>query len=304
MLLSYNADLLPRVRMLGRIHYTEPWTHFARTLNEYVLYVIRDGNMYLQEDGVRYHLKTGDFFLLEPGLCHEGYAPACCKYYYVHFSHPAMSRAVDSDAAMAELAEKRRQSLVSYNLDDADPTDAITYLPKQFRLAKSDGASQLRTALDVYNSREEHYKRRAAALLHSFFLETAHEHLLWQNCTEGNKLKKSEVTAERLIRFLNDNYAKRLTSREIEDVFEVNFDYINRVFSGMTGSPIFTYLNALRIYNAKQLIATTNLPFSEVAYLVGIEDRYYFSKLFRRLAGMSPSQFYKEARNRTDAGKE
>lgn len=37
MLLSYNADLLPRVRMLGRINYTEPWIHFSRTIDEYVL---------------------------------------------------------------------------------------------------------------------------------------------------------------------------------------------------------------------------------------------------------------------------
>lgn len=66
MLLSYNADLLPHVRMLGRINYTEPWIHFSRTINEYVLYVIRDGNMYLREDGALYHLKAGDFFLLEP----------------------------------------------------------------------------------------------------------------------------------------------------------------------------------------------------------------------------------------------
>lgn len=214
-----------------------------------------------------------------------------------------MTRAEDPSGAMVELAEKRRKSLVSYNLDDADPTDAITYLPKHFHTAKNDGASQLRMALDCYNGREEHYKRRAATLLHSFFLEIAHEHLLRQNCADGKKLKKSEVTAEQLLRFLNDNYAKRLSGREIEEIFEVNFDYMNRVFSKMTGSPIFAYLNALRIYNAKQLIATTDLPFSEIAYLVGIEDRYYFSKLFRRLAGMSPSQYYKEARNRTDAGK-
>ena len=224
MLLSYNADLLPSVRMLGRINYTEPWVHFARTLNEYVLYVIRDGNMYLQEDGIRYHLKTGDFFLLEPELHHEGYDSASCNYYYAHFTHPAMAKVENPNAAMAELAEKRKQSLVSYNLDDVDPTDAITYLPKHFHLAKNDGTSQLRTALEYYNSREEHYKRRASTLLHSFFLEIAHEHLLRQSCADGKKLKKSEVTAERLIRFLNDNYARHLTSREIEEAFEVNFD--------------------------------------------------------------------------------
>ena len=178
MLLSYNADLLPRVRMLGRINYTEPWIHFSRTIDEYVLYVIRDGNMYLQEDGIFYHLKAGDFFLLEPGLCHEGYQRAACNYYYAHFTHPEMARVEDEDAAMSLLAEKRRLSLVSYNLDEADPTDPITYLPKQFHLPGSEFNTILRTALDCYNAREEHYKRRTAALLHSFFLEVAHEHLL------------------------------------------------------------------------------------------------------------------------------
>lgn len=298
MLLSYNADLLPKVRMLGQIRYSEPWIHFSRCINEQVLYVIREGNMYLQEDGVRYHLTAGDFFLLEPGLPHEGYQKVPCDYYYAHFTHPDMHRVTDEKAAMALLAEKRRQSLISYNLDENDPTDPITYLPKHFHLSGGEFKSQLHAAVECYDSREEHYKRRASTQIHSFLLQVAHDHLLAQNSAQGRKMRKSDAVAERLLRFLNQNYSKCLTSRDIEEMFEVNFDYINRVFSHMTGSPIFTYINILRIYNAKQLIATTDLPFSEIAYLVGIEDRYYFSKLFRKMTGVSPTEYYKEVRSR------
>ena len=75
----------------------------------------------------------------------------------------------------------------------------------------------------------------------------------------------------------------------------MNFDHLNRVFSNVTGSTIFYYINMLRISNAKQMITTTNLTFAEVAYLVGIEDRYYFTRLFKRYAGMTPTDFYRAA---------
>jgi YesN/AraC family two-component response regulator len=74
----------------------------------------------------------------------------------------------------------------------------------------------------------------------------------------------------------------------------MNFDYLNRVFQ-RDGKHIFYYINMLRISNAKQLITTTNLTFAEVAYLVGVEDRYYFTRLFKRYVGMTPTDYYRAA---------
>ena len=242
------------------------------TIDEYVLYVIRDGNMYLQEDGIFYHLKAGDFFLLEPGLCHEGYQRAACNYYYAHFTHPEMARMKDEDAAMALLAEKRRLSLVSYNLDEADPTDPITYLPKQFHLPGSEFNTILRTALDCYNAREEHYKRRTAALLHSFFLEVAHEHLLARGAAQGKKLKKSEVVAERLLHYLNENY-------------------IGRLFRRQMGVRFTAYLNQVRIAHARTLLLDTSLSVTEIAMKTGFNQVPYFNRCFKANTGMTPTAF-------------
>ncbi len=297
MLLSYDGNVLPRVRMMGHVRYSEPWMHFSRQIDEFVLYVIREGNMYIKEDGVKYRLAAGDFFLLEPGLLHEGFEKATCDYYYAHFSHSALKRAKDPAAAMEELAEKRRKTMISYNLDFEDPTDSITYIPKQFNVSSLDFRKVLSAATEEYDAREEHYRNRVSATLHSFLLNVAHEHLLTER-SEKKKITKAEYAAERLIRYMNQNYSKPFSGSEIEEMFEVNFDYINRIVAKMTGYTVFAYLNGLRINNAKQLIATTDLPFNEIAYYVGIEDRYYFSKLFKKLTGMTATEYYRRARER------
>ena len=103
------------------------------------------------------------------------------------------------------------------------------------------------------------------------------------------------MAVDSLIRYLNAHYTENITSDQISERFEMNFDYLNRVFSSVTGSTIFYYINMLRISNAKQLITTTNLTFAEVAYLVGIEDRYYFTRLFKRYVGMTPTEYYRAA---------
>lgn len=297
MLLAYNADLLPKVRMLGQIHYSTPWSHFNRCSHEYIMYVIKSGDMYIREGIAQFHLTHGDFLVLEPGLYHEGYKPATCEYYYAHFMHPDIFHVDDDAEALAMLEEKRRKSLISYNLDEADPTDSITYLPKHFHLAGDEFKAVLHTAVECYVAREEHYKRRASAYIHSFLLNVAHEHLLSHNQSERKNINRSEIVVEDLLHYLQHNYAKRITSEDIVRKYDINFDYLNKVFSSLTGSPIFTYINLLRIYNAKQLIATTDLKFSEVGYLVGIEDRYYFSKLFKKITGITPTDYYRKARN-------
>ncbi|NTV77562.1 MAG: hypothetical protein HGA25_00070 [Clostridiales bacterium] len=135
-LFSYNTEILPKVRIIGHIRYQTPWTHFARCIDEYVLYVIREGNMYLKENNIKYHLKAGDFFLLEPDLFHEGYCPATCDYYYVHFKSKELNISKQSEnESLKELIEKRRTSIMSYNLDEADVIDPNTYIPKLFRLS-------------------------------------------------------------------------------------------------------------------------------------------------------------------------
>ncbi len=218
---------------------------------------------------VRYHLKKNDFLILEPGRRHEGYEAAACDYYYIHLKTKGISRVEKEreNGFIEEMLEKRKKSLLSYNLDEGDVIDSIACLPKFFHIPDSmDYRALFREAIDTYNRREEHYKRIASADVHRFLLTICHEYLLYQGKIDNSvHVRKSEYQAEQIMSWINSHYSSRISSKTLEEMFEVNFDYINRVFSEMTGQTIFSYLNMLRINQAKELIRTTNLSFTEIA---------------------------------------
>jgi len=57
------------------------------------------------------------------------------------------------------------------------------------------------------------------------------------------------------------------------------------------GMSIFDFLNQKRIENAESLLITTDMPLSEIAYRCGFEDYNYFSRIFKRYAGISAMRY-------------
>lgn len=67
--------------------------------------------------------------------------------------------------------------------------------------------------------------------------------------------------------------------------------YFSAVFSQEFGESYKDYITRLRIERAKELLLTTNLKCSEIAYQSGYNDPHYFSHVFRKNIGLPPQQF-------------
>ncbi|MED1783275.1 helix-turn-helix domain-containing protein [Brevibacillus fortis] len=63
------------------------------------------------------------------------------------------------------------------------------------------------------------------------------------------------------------------------------------LFKSLTGQTPARYLNALRIEQAKKLLASSSTRVNDIAARVGFHDEYYFSRRFKQTTGMSPTQF-------------
>ena len=108
--------------------------------------------------------------------------------------------------------------------------------------------------------------------------------------SEAASYKKEVKDAMLFIRF---HFCKRLTLDEIAGAVGLNASYLCRVFKKETGENPFAYVNRLRMERAAALISGGEVYVKQVAASVGIDDPFYFTRMFKKHFGVAPSEYLK-----------
>ena len=96
---------------------------------------------------------------------------------------------------------------------------------------------------------------------------------------------------EKTIRYIGRNLHKKLTLDELAAQANLSKFHFARLFAQETGCSPMRYLQNTRIEQAKSLLLSTNGLLSEVAELLGFDDVYYFSAVFKKVTGLSPGRY-------------
>lgn len=99
---------------------------------------------------------------------------------------------------------------------------------------------------------------------------------------------------KKLIQFIGSNYDKDISLEQAAGFLNVGKNYFCSIFKRETGQTFNDYFINVKIEKAKELLRTTNLKNYEVALRVGYNNFNYFSTVFKKVAGMSPSEFRKK----------
>lgn len=99
---------------------------------------------------------------------------------------------------------------------------------------------------------------------------------------------------KRSVAYLHQNYIYTLSRSEVADAIGVNEDYLTRIFKQELGISPWDYLNRYRIFQAKELLRQTHDSVGHIGQRVGFSDASYFSRVFRRLTGVSPGTYRKQ----------
>lgn len=292
-----NGNILPQVRLVDRAVLEPPYVHRRRKADEYILYVMKKGILYLRENGKEYILAEGDVILLDPDFVHQGIRASNCEYYYVHFQHSQIRRR-RKENDFGQLGMRiRSESLQEDSCAFGSCRDSWLRFPKSVHMRMGKVylkvVDLLEKAIEHNRNQMENYKVSCGCRFMEALVEISRESISVNALELMTGIPDSYRKVHELLNYLNISYQEQITSRVIEEKFSCNFDYINRVFKKNIGKTIFVYLNETRIHHAKELLGTTSMKVSAVGYRVGFHDECYFSKVFKKYTGVSPVQYEK-----------
>lgn len=101
------------------------------------------------------------------------------------------------------------------------------------------------------------------------------------------------------VHYFHENYNKPISIEDYAASHHMSVSWFIRNFKEYTGVTPAQYILSLRISNAQTLLETTAYNVSEIANIVGYDNPLYFSRIFKKQSGMSPSEFRKQLQDFT-----
>ncbi|WP_010244133.1 response regulator [Acetivibrio cellulolyticus] len=105
---------------------------------------------------------------------------------------------------------------------------------------------------------------------------------------------RSYKTGELITRakeYIEANYAKSITLEDISNEINVSPQYLSKLFKEETGENFIDYLTGIRIRIAKDLLENKNSSIKEICYNTGYSDPNYFSRIFKKIVGVTPTEY-------------
>lgn len=259
---SYNT---PEITQLHS-HYNYEIYYFHRGQGHYVI-------------GDRIHkLSPGDLFIMNGRTLHCAKIDPDTEYVRttLHFDPASLQGLIDEKSALNIFEPFEQFGNYRIGFRGEDKLELESMLKRIHHLKSTDGLT-------------EHHRFRLAIIDWLIYI---YYHCKVPLQATDEIFSKKEYIAQQIISYLDKNYYEEITLDLIENKLYNSKFYLSKVFKEVTGITIFEYLNQRRIQQAKNLfLLRKELTVTDVCFEVGFKQLSHFSKLFKKMMGISPKRF-------------
>lgn len=215
-----------------------------------------------------YTLSHNRFFLLPPKVPHT------------------IIRTTYSKKLLINVSPKLADTILDFLQIDKkhfDSINALEFTNEQVEALYSAGKKILS---EMHNTGIAHASGKACLLLAQFFdIFTNPESVPLPNPESGF------IHISQLADYLKINYAENINLDFLENKFSVNKFSLCKQFKQETGESIINFLTQIRINHARDYLENSSYPINTIAYKVGYDSPTYFSRVFKKVIGISPLEY-------------
>lgn len=194
-----------------------------------------------------------------------------------------------------------RQSLLHFRcrylhviVGDREIASRLDALPRFTYMRNTDRVSQLYEKTDLlFPVRDDGSALRFTAYLLSLIADIRDERRFLSDDAPDRKISNAVAAARA---YMEKYYGSPITLADIAQAVHLTPNHLCTLFSSVCGISPHAYLVGIRIDRAKYLLRSSTMNITEIAMNVGVSSYNYFSALFLRKTGMTPTQYRMESR--------
>lgn len=245
-----------------------------------IIYV-SEGVHSLLVDNMPFEMSAGQMLIYAPGAYHIGAAPSQAKIYIISF---------ESDSPM--LTEMYNRIIFL----DADKRSLLTEMisdgVKLFEKVSPDSGLVgmiKKTGAADYDIQK--LKNKLELLLIDIYRSESH---LASEIKAANYDNLDREQVEAVAAYLREHISESLTLKEIAANSHISVSKLSALFREQYDCGVISYFNNIKIERAKRMIRESSMNFTEISQSLGFCSIHYFSKLFKKTTGMTPSMYAKK----------
>lgn len=260
---DFAKGSLTYLQEIGQLH--AQTTHISKRENlaSYLFFVVLSGSGTLKYDGEIYQLTPGDCIFID---CQKSYSHETSEdlwqLKWIHFYGSNMPSIYD------KYVERGGQPVFR-------PNNPTTFLEVWNHIYE--------TAASTDYIRDMRINEGLNSLLTLLMAES------WSGDSASSG-SKTEILVE-IKKYLDEHYPDRITLDDLSEKFYINKFYLTRIFKKQFGVTLNDYLLQTRITHAKQLLRFTDKTVEAIGIECGMGTVHYFSRMFKRVEGIAPSEY-------------
>ena len=243
----------------------------TRILQDYELFVVTDGILYIGTDEKEYVINPGEYLLMPPNRFQHGTKTSFCNFYWMHFGYNN---------------EQNNHELLSAE-------ETLTYVPGHLLMPEQGKLTSPDRIIILMKQLQDSDRRYREITLNRYLCSAVLAEVALQGQiypTYGNKIIKEQFYRD-ICDYVSWHITDNLKVSQVANYFGYNEKYLTTFFKQRAGISLKQYILQVKMDRAKADLSESTEPVSQIAFRLGFSDAHNFSNAFHKVTGLSPSEY-------------